>query len=117
METRTMYMTFTRINLIYPWTRPRACAWKSTYSGINQIAAKLLEMKKIVAPSGKKFGIWVRREYPEIVVEAREYLGETREVEVPLDTSPREYREQFCTVQCNPEAINRTDESLAGGMA
>ena len=49
------------------------------------------------------FGNTLRKEYPEIVAEAQQYIGETRQVELLNEETPSQFQVRFHEVQFTPE--------------
>jgi hypothetical protein len=92
MKTKTMYVTETE-GTRFAETRPKNKAKYAEKSARNSVA--LGELKRIGVTEGwpeGTFETWWMREYPELIdpVEAR--VGVTKQVEVPVGMTPREYR-------------------------
>ena len=75
----------------------------------NMICSAIMKEEKIDWAGITHFTSKLRRDYPEFIVDAQQYIGETIEVEVPMDMSPREYRAWFCTVSCNEDLYEEGD--------
>ena len=102
MRTTTRYITYVSKSLHWVWTKPRGNPLASFESAENMVCAKLMEEKGIER-NFPNFGKVLRKEFPEIVAEAQQYIGETREVELLDGEKPSEFQRRFHEVQFEPE--------------
>ena len=98
MNTRRIYMVYNSL------TTPSFSVPKPTPNGAlkaaeNQISSELLRIQG-VTPNFKigTFGEWIRTEYPHVVQQSYNYMGEIRKVEVPIDITAKSYRKWYCQV-------------------
>jgi len=106
-KTRRMYVTYVRKFLCYNYTKPCISISKSIVSAENMVCSAMMEETGIEWTEMTHFTSKLRRDYPEYVENSQQYIGETIEVEVPIDMTPREYRIWFCSVTYDR---NRRDE-------
>ena len=92
----------------YVWTKPRRSKERSYQSAENMVSSKLLSERGI-GTNFPDFGNTIRTNFPDVVVASREYIGETREIELPEGMNPKQYQVLFHTVRYNPPIH---DESL-----
>jgi len=96
--TRKMYMTSISKYLCYPYSNLYASIKKSIISAENMICSAMLTEANIDWSGLTHFTKDLRRDYPEYVEKAQQYIGETIEVDVPIDVPAKEYRIWYCTV-------------------
>ena len=104
MSSRVRFITSVSFTLgdIWQWTRPCRSPQKSIIAAENMVSSRLLKERKINCDF-KPFGHLLRSQYPEIVEEAQQYIGETREVILPEGTKPKQFQEKFHSVQFDSE--------------
>jgi hypothetical protein len=105
-NSRTMYMTSISKYLRYPYSNPSSSIEKSIISAENMICSALLNEANIDWSGLTYFTQDLRRYYPEFVEKAQQYIGETIEVDVPIDVTAKQYRIWFCSV-----TYDQTEES------
>jgi hypothetical protein len=95
MNNSIRFVTYVDLSLggRWQWTVPRTTHGKSKESAVNMVGARLLEDRGISISSN--FSIRLRQSYPEIVKEARGYIGETREVVLEAGMTPKEFQRKF----------------------
>tara|TARA_B100001996_G_C18430732_1_gene504433 strand:+ start:374 stop:694 length:321 start_codon:yes stop_codon:yes gene_type:complete len=100
MGSRTMYITSVRHTLRdhWAWTKPCGSPLKSIKSAQNMICARLLDEKGI-SRDFPNFGMTLSLKMPEIVKEAQQYIGETREVTLCDGERPKDFQRKFHDVQ------------------
>ena len=100
MGTRTRYITYVSHTLgdRWQWTAPKGTPTKSVNAAVNMFAARRLEDLGIDRHF-PYFGKTLRLKFPEIVEEAQQYIGETREIELPEGMKPKEFQDAFHKVQ------------------
>lgn len=108
-KTKRMYVTHVSKYLRYNYTKPCVSIKKSLIAAENMICSAIMKEEKIDWAGITHFTSKLRRDYPEFIVDAQQYIGETIEVEVPMDMTPREYRAWFCTVSCNEDLYEEGD--------
>ena len=115
MRTRTRYITYVSHTLgnRWQWTRPDRTPEKSLWRAVNMVGARLLEDMGLPR-NFSDFGRTLRREYPEIIEEAQQYIGETREVEFLGDETPKQFRRRFHEVQYTPESDEIPEDDIEG---
>ena len=80
----------------------------------NMVSSKIL--KEIEIPYNiPDFSHILRTKYPEVVIASREYIGETREIELPEGINPGEFQSQFHIVKYNPIGEDYNVDSELGG--
>jgi hypothetical protein len=101
MSGSTRFVTYVNLTLgdRWQWTAPRATPGSSYKSAENMVAARIMEDRGI-SRSFPNFSIRLRQLYPEIVKEARGYIGETREVVLEVGMTPKEFQRRFHEVRC-----------------
>ena len=104
MHSAIRYVTYVSLSLgnKWQWTKPRGTPLASFRAAENMVCARLLEDKKMKR-NFSDFGNTLRKEYPEIVAEAQQYIGETREVELLNEETPSQFQVRFHEVQFVPE--------------
>ena len=95
---RTMYITSISKYLCYPYSKPSASIKKSIISAENMICSAILNEANICWSGWSHFTKDLRQHHPELVEKAQQYIGETIEVDVPIDVTARQYRIWFCSV-------------------
>ena len=108
-KTKRMYVTHVSKYLRYNYTKPCVSIKKSLIAAENMICSAIMKEEKIDWAGKTHFSSKLRRDYPEFIVDAQQYIGETIEVEVPMDMTPRVYRAWFCTVSCNDDLFEESD--------
>jgi len=100
MSNRTMYITSVSYTLgdKWKWTTPRSTPMKSLDSGINMVVARILEDRGLPRDFAH-FGKTIRNKFPEIVEEAKQFIGETREVILLDGETGKEFQKRFHKVQ------------------
>jgi len=96
MSTRTYFMTATLHSIKWAFAVPRLTEEKANISAENAIAFRLLKDRGIEVPKNVQFGIWVRLNHLELILEAQEFIGDTRKVEIPEGMKLREFRRWYC---------------------
>lgn len=101
MSGSTRFVTYVDLSLgdQWRWTIPKRTEGSSYEAAENMVTARLLEDRGIPR-SFPNFGIRIRREYPEIVEDARRYIGETRKVTLEEGITPKEFQRKFHEVRC-----------------
>lgn len=97
-KTKRMYITNVRKFLCYNYTKPQISIKKSLTAAENMVCSAIMKEENIDWAGITHFTSKLRRDYPEFVEKAQEYIGETIEVDVPTDMTPREYRIWYCTL-------------------
>ena len=95
MATRTYFMTAVSHSLVWAFAIPKRSMDEANYAAENAVTARLLKDLGIESPK-KHYGAWVRAKHPELILEAQQYIGDTREVEIPDRMTPKEYRRWYC---------------------
>jgi len=95
MGTRTYFMTAVSHSLVWAFATPKRSIAGAEYAAENAVTARLLNDLGIESPK-KHYGAWVRAKHPELILEAQQYIGDTREVEIPDRMSAMEYRRWYC---------------------
>lgn len=116
MSSSKRYITYVEMSLSgYIWTKPRCSRKRSYKSAENMVSSKML--KDIgIQPNFSDFSHILRTKYPEVVIASREYIGETREIELPEGINPGEFQSQFHFVKYNPISEDgNVDSELEGG--
>jgi len=103
MSTSTRFITFVAHSLQWEWTKPCRTEAASHKAAENMVSARLMKDRGILPPS-QNFGIRLRNEYPDIVKDSHQYIGETREIELPDDKTPKEFQRWFCTLQIDSDS-------------
>ena len=102
MNSRIRYVTYVEKSLSgFVWTVPRLSKERSYRSAENMVSSKLLSDMGI-DPGFCDFSNVLRTNYPEVVISSRQYIGETREIELPEGVTPKQFQSQFHVVRCNP---------------
>ena len=109
-HTRTRYITYVSHTLgdRWQWTAPKGTPAKSVNAAVNMFGARRLEDLGIDR-NFPDFGKTLRLKFPEIVEEAQQYIGETREIELPEGMKPKEFQRAFHEVQCTSEFKEEKD--------
>ena len=100
MRHSTRFVTYVSMSLggRWQWTKPCKLPEKSYQAAENMVSARIMDDKG-TAIDFRNFGIRVRREYPEIIEEARQHIGETREVALEEGMTPKEFQRKFHEVR------------------
>ena len=112
MGSSTRYITYVSHTLLpneWRWTKPWSTPQQSVESAENMVSARLLKDRG-ESYDFKPFGRVLRREYPELVEESQQYIGETREIELPEGTKPKEFQRAFHEVQCTSESEEEMED-------
>lgn len=101
MSDSTRFVTYVSLSLggRWQWTKPCRLPEESYKAAENMVSARLMEDSG-VARDFQNFGIRVRQLYPDIVEEARQHIGETREVSLEEGMTPKEFQRKFHEVGC-----------------
>ena len=101
MSGETKFVTHVRLSLgdQWHWTVPKPTPRSSYEAAENMVASRIMEDREIPRQF-PNFGIRLRQLYPEIVKEAREYIGETREVRLEEKETPKEFQRKFHNMRC-----------------
>ena len=101
MSGRTKFVTHVRLSLgdQWHWTVPKPTSRSSYEAAENMVSSRIMEDRGIPRQF-PNFGIRLRQLYPEIVKEAREYIGETREVILEVGETPKEFQRKFHNMRC-----------------
>ena len=108
-KTKRMYITHVRKFLRYNYTKPQISIKKSLVAAENMVCSAIMKEENIDWSGITNFTIKLRRDYPEFIADAQQYIGETIEVDVPVDMTPREYRIWFCTLTFDGERYQGCD--------
>jgi len=103
--TPARYVTFVSHSLQWEWTKPCRTEEDSIISAVNMICARIMDERGIQRPS-PNYSFLLRKNHPEIVLEAYQYIGETRPVEMPENMTPKQFQRWFCTLQIDSESNN-----------
>ena len=95
--TKTHYTAYTAIGY-WPFTRPKLSIEKALHAAENQVSMEILAQAGQRFPTGSKFGSWLRINHMDIVKMSHQYIGEVRQVDVPVNQGPREFRKRYCRV-------------------
>ena len=95
--TKTHYIAYTAIGY-WPFTRPKLSIEKALHAAENQVSMEILAQAGQRFPTGSKFGSWLRINNMDIVKMSHQYIGEVRQVDVPVNQSPKEFRKRYCRV-------------------
>ena len=96
MGSRIMYVTSVRHTLRdhWSWTKPCGSRMRSLKAARNMICARLLDDKGI-SRDFTNFARTIATKMPEILEEAQQYIGETREVTVDDGETPKQFQRRF----------------------
>lgn len=108
IESKVRYITYVSVSLPrkWLWTKPCKSLLASFLAAENMVCARLLSDDEWSIKDFDHGNGWthnVRTFFPSWLIEARKYIGETREVIVPKGMSPRKFRKQFHQVQFNQD--------------
>ena len=78
----------------------------------NMVCSRLLDDKNIPR-NFDNFSIKIRTSFPEMILEAKQYIGETREIEVPQNMTPKEFQRRFHTVVTDSNGIGEWRDSFS----
>ena len=109
MSSRVRFITSVTCSLgdKWQWTKPCNTPQASTYAAENMVSARLMEDREI-RRDFDNFGTKLRTMYPEIVEEAQQYIGETREVILPENITPKQFQKEFHTIQIDLEELYKS---------
>ena len=115
MGTRTRYITYVSHTLgdTWQWTAPKGTPEKSVNAAVNMFVARRLEDLGINRHF-PDFGKTLRLKFPEIVEEALQFIGETREIELPEGMKPKDFQRAFHEVQYISESEKEDIEEQVG---
>ena len=104
MSSKVMYITHVAKSLgdIWQWTKPCKTPKQAQIAAENMVSARLLEDRNIPR-NFENYSVNLRKLFPNIVQEAQEFIGETREILLPEHKSPKQFQREFHTVQYSPD--------------
>jgi len=105
MGSTTRFITYISLSLQWSWTKPCRTEEASYVAAENMVCAYLMDELSITRPDSN-FGVRLRNEYPELVKMSHQYIGETREIELPDGITPKQFQKRFCTLQISSEDEN-----------
>ena len=115
MSSRVRFITSVSCSLgdKWQWTKPCNTPRASTYAAENMVSARLMEDREI-RRDFDNFGTRLRNMHPEIVEEAQQYIGETREVILPENMTPKQFQKEFHTIQFDSEQLGESTTNCGG---
>tara|TARA_Y100001980_G_C14531610_1_gene307632 strand:- start:213 stop:545 length:333 start_codon:yes stop_codon:yes gene_type:complete len=99
-----MYITYISKSLgdIWQWTKPCKTPKQAQIAAENMVSARLLEDRNIPRDF-ENYSVNLRKFFPNIVREAKEFIGETREILLPESQTPKQFQREFHTIQYSPD--------------
>jgi hypothetical protein len=103
MSARIRYITHVSNTLgdIWQWTKPCKSPQEAAISAENMVSARIMDDRNIKR-NFENFTSRLRTIYPEIVEDAQQFIGETREIVLPEDMTPKQFQKEFHIVQYQP---------------
>jgi hypothetical protein len=86
----------------WQWTKPRKTPRESFEAAENMVSARLMEDRSIKR-NFENFAVKLRVLFPEIIEEAQAFIGETREVILPENITPKQFQQEFHKIQYHPD--------------
>ncbi|MDC3298039.1 hypothetical protein OAU99_01535 [Candidatus Poseidoniaceae archaeon] len=104
MNSNTRFITYVSLSLgdIWQWTKPCKSPNEAHLAAENMVSARILEDRKIPRDF-ENYSTNVRKIFPDIVEEAQQFIGETREVILPEGTTPKQFQREFHTIHYSPD--------------
>ena len=112
MSSRTRYITHVSHTLggHWQWTKPCYSPELSIKAAENMVCSRIMDDRGISRDLPGNFGLSLRKIYPDIVEESRQFIGETRMVVLLENETPKEFQKRFHEVQYSPDSGDNGEE-------